>query len=231
VSVIVIPVYDGVDVLDVTGPFEMFRWAGIEVRLVAQAAGLIACNGGLTLQVDTAFAEAPVGEVLWTPGGAPKALAGLMSGPDHTFLDFLVKQSRDELVPSGAKRYVASVCEGALRLAAAGLLDGYAVTTHWAFIPCLLKRFPKVTVVDGHPRFHLDRNRLTGGGISSGLDEALELIRLLKGEAAAQTVQQTTQYYPSPPVTSEIPATITCPLDELISAPSGSAAHRQAGRP
>src|SRR5208337_3433836 len=170
VSVIVIPVYDGVDVLDVTGPFEMFRWAGIEVRLVAQAAGLIACNGGLTLQVDTAFAEAPVGEVLWTPGGAPKALAGLMSGPDHTFLDFLVKQSRDELVPSGAKRYVASVCEGALRLAAAGLLDGYAVTTHWAFIPCLLKRFPKVTVVDGHPRFHLDRNRLTGGGISSGLD-------------------------------------------------------------
>jgi len=231
VSVIVIPVYDGVDVLDVTGPFEMFRWAGIEVRLVAQAAGLIACNGGLTLQVDTAFAEAPVGEVLWTPGGAPKALAGLMSGPDHTFLDFLVKQSRDELVPSGAKRYVASVCEGALRLAAAGLLDGYAVTTHWAFIPCLLKRFPKVTVVDGHPRFHLDRNRLTGGGISSGLDEALELIRLLKGEAAAQTVQQTTQYYPSPPVRSEIPATITCLLDEPISAPSGSAAHRQAGRP
>jgi len=228
---IVIPVYDGVDVLDVTGPFEMFQWAGIEVRLVAQEPGPITCNGGLTLLIDTAFAEAPVGEVLWTPGGAPKALAGLMSGPDHTFLDFLVEQSRDEFMPSGAKRYVASVCEGALLLAAAGLLDGYAVTTHWAFIPCLLRRFPKVTVVDGHPRFHLDRNRLTGGGISSGLDEALELVRLLQGEAAAQAVQQTTQYYADPPVASEIPAAITCPLDEFISAPSGSAAPRQAGRP
>jgi transcriptional regulator GlxA family with amidase domain len=101
-------------------------------------------------------------------------------------------------------------------LAAAGLLDGYKVTTHWAFIPCLLRHFPKVTVADGHPRFHRDRDRLTGGGISSGLDEALELIRLLQGEAAAQGVQQMTQYYPDPPITSEIPATITCPLNHAI---------------
>ncbi len=173
--------------------------------------------------------RAPVGEVLWTPGGAPKALAGLMSGPDRVFLDFLVKQSRDEFTPSGAKRYVASVCEGALRLAAAGLLDGYAVTTHWAFIPCLLKRFPKVTVVDGHPRFHLDRNRLTGGGISSGLDEAIELIRLLQGEAAAQKVQQMTQYYPDPPVASEIPNIIDCPLEFIPAARLDSTVHGRAG--
>jgi transcriptional regulator GlxA family with amidase domain len=203
--VIVIPVYEGVDLLDVTGPFEMFHWAQIEVRLVAQTAGPVTCNGGLTLQVDTSFAGAPLGEVLWTPGGAPEALVRMMS--DRTFLDFLVKQSQHA-------RYVASVCEGALLLAAAGLLNGYQVTTHWAFIPCLLQRFPNVMVVDGHPRFHLDRNRLTGGGISSGLDEALELIRLLQGEAAAQSVQQTTQYYPDPPVTSEIPNTIKCPLDQ-----------------
>ena len=214
---IVIPVYEDVDVLDVTGPFEMFRWANLEVRLVAQTAGRITCNGGLILDVDTTFADAPAGDVLWTPGGDPKALVRLMNDPDRTFLDFLVKQSR------GA-RYVASVCEGALLLAAAGLLDGYEVTTHWAFIPCLLQRFPGVTVVDGHPRFHLDRNRLTGGGISSGLDAALELIRLLDGEAAAQHVQQITQYYPDPPVTSEIPATITCPLDQVAGAPPSASA-------
>jgi transcriptional regulator GlxA family with amidase domain len=69
-----------------------------------------------------------------------------------------------------------------------------------------------VKIADGHPRFWLDRNRLTGGGISSGLDEALELIQLLAGTAAARKVQQVTQYYPDPPVTSEIPPTNTCPL-------------------
>jgi putative intracellular protease/amidase len=76
--VIIIPLYEGVDVLDVTGPFEMFRWAKIEVRLVARAPGPIACNGGLTLQVDTGFGDAPVCEALWTPGGDPKALVGQM---------------------------------------------------------------------------------------------------------------------------------------------------------
>lgn len=129
-----------------------------------------------------------------------------MDEPDGKMLAFLRQQSH------GA-RYVASVCEGALLLAAAGLLDGYQVTTHWAFIPCLRQHFPKVKVVDGHPRFHLDRNRLTGGGISSGLDEALELVRLLRGEQVAQSVQQTTQYYPEPPISSEIPAAVGCPLD------------------
>jgi cyclohexyl-isocyanide hydratase len=58
----------------------------------------------------------------------------------------------------------------------------------------------------------VDRNRLTGGGISSGLDEALQLISLLSGEATAQSVQQTTQYYPDPPVSSEIPNVITTPM-------------------
>ena len=202
---IVIPVYDGVDLLDVTGPFEMFLWANIDVRLVAETPGPIVCNGGVTLLVDTSFADAPAAEVLWTPGGHPRSLVRLMGPEGQAYRDFLVRQSRDA-------RYVASVCEGALLLASAGLLDGFTVTTHWAFVSCLLARFPRVKVADGHPRFCLDGNRLTGGGISSGLDEALELIRLLQGEAAARAVQQTTQYYPAPPVSSAIPNTIDCPL-------------------
>ena len=71
------------------------------------------------------------------------------------------------------------MCEGAILLAASGLLDGYLMTTHWAFIPCLTK-FPKVKVAQGFPRFVLDRNRLTGGGISSGLDEAFKLVELAR---------------------------------------------------
>lgn len=76
-----------------------------------------------------------------------------------------------------------------------------------------------MTVAPGHPRFCLDRNRLTGGGISAGLDEALELVVLLKGTVRAQTVQQTTQYYPRPPVTSEIPAATSCPVPSVIIPP------------
>jgi transcriptional regulator GlxA family with amidase domain len=202
--IIGIPVYEGVDVLDVTGPFEMFTWAGYDIEIVAEKKGRVVCNGGLVIEAQ-AFAKASDWDVLWTPGGNVKALNRLL-GPDGTaYRQFLNHKASDA-------RYVCSVCEGALILAAAGLLDGFTVTTHWAFIPCLLGPYPKIKLADGHPRFVLDGNRLTGGGISSGLDEALELIKLLSGEAAAMQVQQTTQYYPDPPVSSAIPNTITCPL-------------------
>jgi len=208
-----IPVYGDVDALDVVGPWEFFGWANLDVELVAEEPGVVKCRNGLTMQVTKGFKDAGSYDVLWTPGGDPTALVRLMGDPKRVYLDFLVKQSADA-------RIVASVCEGALLLAAAGLLDGYAATTHRAFIPCLTERFPKVRVVPGHPRFHLDRNRLTGGGVSSGLDEALELIRLLQGEAAAQNVQQMTQYYPKPPVTSQIPPATTCPLPPVTIPPS-----------
>jgi cyclohexyl-isocyanide hydratase len=204
--IIGMPVYDDVDMLDVTGPYEMFRWAGFDVELVAQAPGMITFRNAFSFKVINGFNDASVFDVLWVPGGDPTALAHLME--NRTYLDFLLRQS-------ATARYVASVCEGALLLAAAGLLDGYMATTHWSFIPCFVERFPHVLIAPGHPRFHLDRNRLTGGGISSGLDEALELIRLLQGTAAAQSVQQMTQYYPCPPVNSRIPDATTCPVPVL----------------
>jgi cyclohexyl-isocyanide hydratase len=147
-----------------------------------------------------------------------------MGDPHRGYLDFLIQQS-------GHARYVCSVCEGALLLAAAGLLYGYTATTHWAFIPCLSERFPKVTVAPGHPRFCLDRNRLTGGGISAGLDEALELVTLLKGTVTAQSVQQTTQYYPRPPVASEIPTATSCPMPAVIIPPVAGARQKEARKP
>jgi cyclohexyl-isocyanide hydratase len=203
--IIGIPVYDGVDMLDVTGPYEMFGWAKLDVELVARRPGLVSFRNGFAFKVTRGFKEAPAYDVLWVPGGDPDALARQMGDPRRTYLDFLIRQSR-------SARFVASVCEGALLLAAAGLLDGYKATTHWAFTPCLAERFPKVKLASGHPRFHLDRNRLTGGGISSGLDEALKLIELLQGRKAARSVQQATQYYPKPPVTSRIPAATSCPV-------------------
>lgn len=202
---IVMPVYDEVDILDVSGPCEMFRWAEIEVDIVAETPGLVQFNGGFKFEAPNGM-EAPTAcDALWVPGGSPVALDRIIRDPKRTFLDFLVAQA-------AVSRYVCSVCEGALLVAAAGLLDGYQATTHWAFIPYLMQHYRQVAVVDGHPRFCLDRNRLTGGGVSSGLDEALKLIELLTDTATAESVQQTTQYYPEPPVHSEIPNIIKSPM-------------------
>lgn len=201
-----IPVYDDVDMLDVAGPNELFIWAGYQVEIVAEHAGTLRFRKGFSFNAATSFRQAGDYDVLWVPGGDPCTLKKLM--PGGPYLDFLkAKASR--------AAYVCSVCEGALLLAAAGLLDGYTVTTHWAFYPCMA-RFPKVTLASGYPRHCLDRNRLTGGGISSGLDEALMLIQLLSGTEAAQQVQQSVQYYPQPPVSSAITPATSCPLDEVV---------------
>jgi transcriptional regulator GlxA family with amidase domain len=206
------PVYNDVDLLDVSGPYEMFRWAGLDVELTAHKHGSYRFRNGFNFEVKTCFDDAGAYDALWVPGGDPDALADIMGDPHRIYLDFLIEKS-------SAARYVASVCEGALLLAAAGLLDGYQATTHWAFIPCLTERFHKVKVAEGHPRFCLDGNRLTGGGISSGLDESLRLIELLLGTAAAQSVQQNTQYYPCPPVASAIPPAGSCPVRSVTIPP------------
>jgi transcriptional regulator GlxA family with amidase domain len=202
---VIMPVYEHVEMLDLCGPYEMFRWAGLEVQLVAEKPGLVEFNKGFSFQVPDGLPPvAQPYDALWVPGGDPASLSRIIRdrGP---YVDFLIRQA-------AVSRYVCSVCEGALLLAAANQLDGYTVTTHWAFIPYLMERHPEVKIANGHPRFVLDRNRLTGGGISSGLDEALKLIELLTDTATAGRVQQTTQYYPDPPVSSEIPDTITSPM-------------------
>ena len=211
--IIGIPVYEGVDLLDVMGPYEMFKWAKspddeIEVLLIGETGRRVTTRDGVTFLPHTSLRRIQQSDtqldVIWVPGGDPNALKRLMTDARRRYLNFLIAQS------AGA-RITASVCEGALLLAQAGLLDGYQATTHWAFIPCL-KQFPEVCVVPGTPRFVIDRDRLTGGGISSGLDEALALIEIVAGTEAAQSVQQNTQYYPDPPVESDLPDVTDCPF-------------------
>ena len=205
--IIGIPVYDDADMLDVTGAFEMFDWAGFEIDLLAEEPGMKKFHGqGFAFSVTRGFAQARNYDAIWVPGGEPEALAKIIDDPARTFLDFLVAQA-------SRVRIMCSVCDGAMLLAAAGLLDGYQATTHWEFLSCFPQRFPKVIVAAGHPRFVHDRNRLTGGGVSSGLDEALKLIELLGGRELAEKVQQATQYYPDPPVSSTIPPSpAQCPI-------------------
>ncbi|MEQ9244845.1 MAG: DJ-1/PfpI family protein, partial [Nitratireductor sp.] len=162
-----IPIYDGVNLLDVAGPLEMFYWAGqrkpLETVLVSSdGRGVISING-VRFEAQVSFAEAPALDILWVPGGSPAALEEIMRDPNSAYLGYL----RQAAV--GAT-WVCSVCEGALLLARAGLLDGHSATTHWAFVRCL-QRFSEIDVNTERERFLVSGDRLTGGGISSGLDE------------------------------------------------------------
>jgi transcriptional regulator GlxA family with amidase domain len=210
---IVIPIYPGVDLLDVTAPWEIFNWMKekwqgreVSVQLAASRKKAIETRDGFKITPDITFAECRRHrrqfQLLWVPGGNATELRQTMQDP--VYLGFLRGQS------AGAE-WVTSVCEGAMLLAAAGLLNGYEATTHWAFLPCF-ESFPEIRVAKGYPRFVVDRNRVTGGGISSGLDEALELVRLVAGKAVAEEVQVTTQYFPKPPVHGKIPDPGGCPL-------------------
>ncbi len=216
-----IPIYDGVDLLDLAAPKEAFRWVRdhvpptvtVNALTVAKDDRAVTTRDGLRILPDLTFDALPAMDVLWVPGGNLPELQALMA--DETFLEQL-------RLWAGGADYVCSVCEGAMLLAAAGLLDGYRATTHWAFLPCL-RQYPNITVMGGHdgwwPRFIVDPEesadsggRLTGGGVSSGIDESLKLIELLFDRATAEAVQVSMQYFPDPPVCGTLPATTECPM-------------------
>jgi len=193
--VIGIPLYPNFDSLDVTGPHQTF-WMQ-NPRLQPILIGKSKCEPMVSFEQmrimpDTDFESCPQLDVLFVPGGVglDKVLEDDKKN-GFPFLRFLRDQAKDA-------RLVTSVCTGAIFLAAAGLLDGYKATTHWGFLP-VLKLFPKVTVCAGYPRYVIDRNRVTGGGISSGLDEAMAIVCMLLGEEATKTGQLTMQYAPDPP--------------------------------
>ena len=102
---------------------------------------------------------------------------------------------------------------GALILAEAGLLDGYRATTHWGWLE-RLARYPRIAVAD--ERVVVDRNRITGGGITAGLDFALTLAGNVVGDEAAQAAQLVMQYEPAPPYACGHPARAPAPLTAAV---------------
>jgi putative intracellular protease/amidase len=156
-----IPVYQGVNLLDVSGPLEMFYWAGqrnaLEAVLVSSDGNSVTSINNIRFEPHASFAQTPTLDILWVPGGSPEALVTIMRSPNSQYLQYLRQ------IAARAK-WVCSVCEGALLLARAGLLDGHIATTHWAFVKCL-QRFPAIQVDTTNPRFVVSGNRLTGGNI------------------------------------------------------------------
>jgi cyclohexyl-isocyanide hydratase len=179
--------------LDFTGPYEVFaRLPNARVYLLAETLEPVKSDRGLALLPDTKFEDAPNLDVLFVPGGPginPKL-------EDRAFLDFLKTQGEQA-------RYVTSVCTGALLLGAAGLLRGYRGTTHWLSLD-LLTMFGAQPVAQ---RVVIDRNRITGGGVTAGIDFGLVMAAELFGDAIAQEIQLWLEYNPAPPFQSGSPET------------------------
>jgi len=180
-------VYPGFTALDLVGPHQVFaNLPGYRVQLVWKTRELVTSDAGLAIQPTMTFEECPEAlAVLFVPGGTTGTVK-LME--DAEVLRFL--KSRAE-----ASDHVTSVCTGSLVLGAAGLLKGYKATSHWAARDIL-------KVLDAEPvnqRVVWDRNRVTGAGVTAGLDFSLSLAARLKGETFAKAVQLGLEYEPAPP--------------------------------
>lgn len=190
----------------------MDKKKGLKTVVLSANGGSVKTMNGIRFEAHGSFCAFPTLDVLWAPGGDPDVMGQIMSDPNPEYPAYLRQ------VAPGAK-WVCSVCEGGLLLARAGLLDGHKDTTHRAFLDCL-SSFP-IEADTRHKRFVESGNRLTGGGISSGLDEALRLIMLLFDRGTTEAVQRVTQYSPEPPVSGSIPEANGCPVKWKTAEASG----------
>ncbi|GIG70035.1 GlxA family transcriptional regulator [Phytomonospora endophytica] len=188
---VVIAVFPDVDLLDVTGPAEVFALAnretagraGYQVRLAGPVAGEVRTSAGVRLLTDVAFGDVGADvDTLLVPGAVDMTAEGPVARIDDEVVDW-VKATAPHA------RRVASVCVGAHLLAKAGLLDGHTATTHWSTAAQLAAEHPEITV-DPDPIFvRTDRGRLwTGAGISACLDLTLALVAEDLGEQTALAV-------------------------------------------
>jgi cyclohexyl-isocyanide hydratase len=178
--------------LDLTGPFEVFaRFKELKVDLVWKTLEPVKDASGLRIVPTVTFADCPRADILFVPGG-PGQLA-LME--DAETLRFL----RDQ---AGSASYITSVCTGSLILGAAGLLSGYRATCHWMSL-AQLAHFEAEPVME---RVVVDRNRITGAGVTSGIDFALVLMSRIFGEDQARIAQLSMEYDPRPPFDDGSPA-------------------------
>ena len=188
------PLYKGVTLLDFAGATQVFKFAGLTPVWLAAQNGPIETTEGVSVLPTHTFNNHPKLDVLFVPGGGPDGVIAAMFDP--VFRRFLSQAARQA-------SWSGSVCVGAFILAAARLLDGCRATTYWSQIPNLqlLREKMKIEVAPEYPRRLIDseRRRFTGGGVSSSIDLALELVEVLtKSREVAQRAQLAIQYAPGP---------------------------------
>lgn len=194
-SAIGLLLFPGVEELDAVGPWEVLSvWTqyfpddGYAVFTFAENGGPVECAKGMRIEAQYSYDTAPRRDVLIIPGG----MGTRPMLKDEATLGWVRAQR-------ASTPLIASVCTGALVLAAAGLLADRPATTHWASLEHLRELDPTITV-SGDERFVDDGDIVTSSGVSAGIDMALHLVRRLAGSERARQVRHTIQYDPAPPV-------------------------------
>jgi cyclohexyl-isocyanide hydratase len=216
-------IFPKVTQLDLTGPVQVFSSVpGAKLHLIWKRIEPVTSDSVLTLTPTTTFADCPQLDVICVPGGG--GTDDMINDAD--MLDFLRTQA------AGAK-YITSVCTGSLVLGAAGLLRGYRAATHWTAMD-FLEAFGATPT---RTRVCIDRNRVTGGGVTAGIDFALTLVSILVDRKTAEAIQLRLEYNPAPPFNSGSPDTappeILALMKEKIApaqARRAEAIHRAAAR-
>ena len=186
-------VFPKVTQLDLTGPLQVFSSVpGAKLHLVWKRIEPVPTDSVMVLTPTTSFADCPQLDVICVPGGF--GTDDMVN--DEEMLDFLRKQA-------GGAKYVTSVCTGSLVLGAAGLLRGYRAVTHWSAMD-MLSAFGAIPT---KTRVCIDRNRVTGGGVTAGIDFALTLVSILVDRQTAEATQLRLEYNPAPPFNAGSPET------------------------
>ncbi len=185
-------IFPGMTQLDMTGPHQVFSMMpDTRVLLLWKTLEPVTSNEGMTILPTTTFNDCPALDVVCVPGGA---IGQVEMMQDAEVLDFLRQQGK-------TAKYITSVCTGSLILAAAGLLQGYRAACHWAFRDQLAILGFEV----GTERVVVDRDRITGGGVTAGIDFGLVLASKLCGEETAKMIQLILEYNPAPPFNAGSP--------------------------
>ena len=185
--------YDRFTALDLFGPHHILAsMMGAKVHFVAKTLDPVTTDLGIKITPTITMDECPEDlTILFIPGGTQGTLAAAEDPKTRSFV-----------ASRGAKaEWVTSVCTGSVILGAAGLLKGYKATTHWLAMGAL-ESFGATPVKE---RVVIDRNRVTGAGVTAGLDFGLTLVGKLRNDAYAQAVQLMSEYDPNPPFHSGSP--------------------------
>lgn len=185
--------FEGFDVMDACGPYEVLRWLpNTTVHLVAKRRGPVRSEGGgLALVADSDLHDLPHPDVVIVPGGGGE----LQARQDAEICAWL----RDA---QAADAWTVSVCTGALLLGAAGLLRGKTATTYWM----ALGELGKFGATAVEARYVFDGKVVTSAGVSAGIDMAIALAARLSSPEVAQAIQLAIEYDPKPPFETGSPA-------------------------
>jgi cyclohexyl-isocyanide hydratase len=171
--------------LDLTGPAQVLARLGhSRLDIVAATRDPVPTDAGFAILPTATFADVPAADILCVPGGMGTNAAIA----DDATVDWVARVGAEA-------RWVTSVCTGSLILGAAGLLRGYRAACHWA----MRDQLPLFGAEPVAERVVVDRNRVTGGGVTAGIDFALTLTAMIRGEEHARMVQLSMEYDPAPP--------------------------------